>query len=51
MALLAEHPGNCVHHVGLPAAVRSDDARRPHSAERHHRPFAERLKARNFHFS
>src|SRR5207245_10268187 len=37
LALLAEHPGDGVHHVRFPAAIRSDDTRRPRAAESHHR--------------
>ena len=51
VALFAQHPGDGVHHIRFSAAIRAHDAGSPRSAERHHRAFAERLKAHNFNFS
>ena len=51
MALFAEHPTDCVHHVGFAAAVGADDARRAGAAERHHGAFAERFESCDFDFA
>src|SRR6516162_31580 len=51
VALLAEHPGDGVHHVRFPAAIRSDDTCRTRAAEGYQRAFAKRLKANDFDFS
>ena len=45
---LAEHPADGVHHVALPAPVRSDDAGQGVPAEVHDRPVGEGLEAEEF---
>jgi hypothetical protein len=51
MALLAQHPGNGVHDIGLAAAIGADDAREPASAERNIRLFAERFESNQLDFA
>src|SRR5580692_9045478 len=51
VALLAQHPGNGVYHVGFAAAVGADDTGRTGTAKSDHGAFAKGLKANDFHFS
>jgi hypothetical protein len=51
VALFTEDPADGVNHVGLAAAVRSDDAGCAGAAECDHGAFAERLKTRDFDFA
>jgi len=51
VTLLAEDPGNGVHHVGFAATVGSDDAGGAGAAEGDHGALTKRLKANDFDFS
>jgi len=51
VALFAEYPTDGIHHVGLAASVRADDAGGTGAAERYHRAFAERFESGDFDFS
>jgi hypothetical protein len=51
VALFAEHPADGVNDVGLSAAVGSDDTGRAVAAEGDYSALAERLEAKNLHFS
>ncbi len=51
MALLAEHPTDRVHHIGLTTTVWTDNAGRAIAAKRHYGAFAKGFKAYDFDFA
>jgi hypothetical protein len=51
MALLAQNPRNGIDDIGLPAAVRPNDARETLAAESYLRFFAERFESNQLDFA